>query len=673
MTIKRASLFSLITLVHFAQACGPWLPASYVLRNDDVFYAPPEVGFAAELRHLLPDSVPHDAVLEAEALGGGNSVVELRASLSRVGVEGGEADSIVIAYVDFREQLNRIKRNFEVPPASDYNYRMDESDLKEAPLDVEALVVPAGLPDEFRLYLEGALAYYQNDRAAALDNWKAVLDLPEFERRYRSVMAAYMIAKACPGASLKYFPMVRDFAEAGYPDPQGLAAASYGRQARHYLDRSQYHDAIDLYLLQWASGYWNAAQSLERVAQDVWSCGYDAHIRPLVRYEASRAVLTAYLLTQSNDERAADLRQRFLEMLPDVDTVSISEAGRFALMEYQRNHLSAARLWVSYAAADDALALWVKSKLLLRSGRIDEGRTLMMALTEEMKAKGDDWRRLDTSRAWGELGLLMLRDQRYVEAADSFWNASSWEDCAYILERLLTADELIEWVGRHPSGMFSEMRYYDGEAHALLARRLMREARFDQALEYFEPEVREWAESYMQAMRQASDAATDAAIRARHYWEAACILREHGMSLLGAELAPDHVWTDGYFDWGDLAHQRRQRIYTESYEINEPSWSEIELAEKTQILPSKRYHYRYRAVRLAELAAGLLPNNDEQAARIYCVAGSWIKYRDPTEADRLYKQLVVRCPETELGQAASAMNWFPHVDLDTIQPFAEPL
>ena len=47
-----------------ALACGPWIPEAYVLRNDDVFYAPPEVGFAAELKYLIPEGVPHAAVLD---------------------------------------------------------------------------------------------------------------------------------------------------------------------------------------------------------------------------------------------------------------------------------------------------------------------------------------------------------------------------------------------------------------------------------------------------------------------------------------------------------------------------------------------------------------------------------------------------------------------------------
>ena len=71
------------------------------------------------------------------------------------------------------------------------------------------------------------------------------------------------------------------------------------------------------------------------------------------------------------------------------------------------------------------------------------------------------------------------------------------------------------------------------------------------------------------------------------------------------------------------------------------------------------------------MAAGLLPNNDENAARIYCLAGEWLRLRDPEAADRCYKLLVVRCPETELGAAAAKVNWFPEVDLALFEPFAE--
>ncbi|WPJ94531.1 hypothetical protein SH580_13930 [Coraliomargarita algicola] len=668
--ISLGGLFGM-TLLPLAHACGPWLPDSYILRNDDVFYAAPKLGFGVELRHLLSDTVPHEAQLDSEPLGGMSSQEALASSLRVAGVVGAEADVVLAAYANFRKHLNRAKDRDGSAKRYDYSVQSDADSEEFEPIALEMLEVPSALPDEFRCYLQGALAYYRNDLAAALDHWQAVLALPEAERQQRSVMAAYMIGRACPDRALSYFPMVRELVDAGFPDPDGLAAASYGWQARVHMDQGQFQEAIDLYLQQWAAGYWNAEQSLKRVARDVWNYADNQKLQDLIQNDASRAVLTAYLLVQRDDAETAELRARFLEALPDLEAISLPEAGRFALMEYQLNHLSAARLWISHAAPSDALALWVKSKLLLRAGRIAEGRTLMLALTETMQSQGEVWRRLNTSRAWGELGLLMLREERFVEAADCFWNARSWEDCAYVLERLLSIDELISWVDAHPVEMDLELSYQDGASQSLLARRLMREGRFDLALQYFQPAARVHAEAYLQAMRSASDASQEVLARAQHYWEAAYLMREYGMLLFAAELAPDYAWTEGALEWGDMAHAREKRLYSMDYQINEPTGRELDRANRTQILPDKRYHYRYRAVRLAELGASLLPNNHEQAARIYCVAGSWIKYRDPSEADRLFKLLVVRCPDTELGQAATAINWFPHVDVESIQPFAD--
>lgn len=670
MSIKHQFLLFCVILAPSAYACGPWLPEPYVLRNDDFFYAPPEVGFAAELRHLLPESVPHAAALDSEAAGGESSVEELQTALAELGVSNDKIATLVVAYSELREQLNSVKPYLERAPFAYYDPGVDETQ-RDAKLHLlQQLEVPEDLPAEFRLYLEGALAYYRNDHDAALESWQAVLDLPAGERQYRSVMAAYMIAKACPQSALAYYPMVRTLAAEGYADLFGLAAASYGKEARVFLDRDQYQSAIDLYLQQWASGYSNAVRSLKLVAAQVFEEYNNAYVMNLAKTARGRAVLTAYLLTQRGGERADQLRDRFLAVLPDVDTMTMPEAGRFALMEYQRNNLSSAKLWISYAAPEDALALWVKSKLLLRAGQIDAGRTLLLALTEEMDAKGEDWRRLDTSRAWGELGLLMLREERYAEAADAFWNARSWQDCAYVLERLLNLEQLVAWVDAHAAtGDDDNDNYYDGEPRTLLARRLMRAARFDQALEYFSADHKQHAQAYIKAMRLASDSTQDAVTRARHYWEAARAMRDHGMQLFAAELSPDFAWLGGSYDWGDIATQREEDRYNAVYRINRSTWAEYKLTQQAQVLPNKRFHYRYRALQLAELAAGLLPNNHEQAARIYCVAGNWLKNSDPYVADRLYKQLVVRCPETELGQAAAKVNWFPQIDLAAIEPF----
>lgn len=669
MPIKSYLALSVFFVAPLLQACGPWLPESYLLRNDEVFYAPPELGFAAELKHLLPEAVPHQAVLDQEPAGGPTAVQELRAALSAKGVEQGASERIVAEFGQFRRSLNDAKRYLDTQPYPGSQVLRDraESDAKRSAL--ENLKVPEGLPSEFRLYLAGALAYYQGELSEARAHWKALLQLPEEARHYRSVMAAFMMAKTCPDEDPAGYESVRSLAGDGFADSLGLAAASYGRQAQLYLSHGAFLPAMDLYLQQWASGYANAVQSLEITARRAWDQGNEESFLKLVENETARAVLTAYLLTRHDGELNRHRRQRFLEALPGIKGLEVAEAGRFALVEYQENNLSAARLWLNHAQADDALALWVRSKLLLREGRIDEGRTLMLALTNSFEAKPPDWRRLDTQRAWGELGLLYLREERFSEAADAFLNAGSWQDCAYVLERLLSTEDLLAWLKKHAERHPDAEGWYGMDARSLVARRLMREARFEQALELFNPQLRAHAEDYIQCMQAAFNSKDDASVRAQHFWGAARIMRDFGMPLFGSELAPDYTWLRGQFELEDIYEARKKVRWTSGYQINEVSYGEMDRGAKTRVQPEERFHYRYRAVHLAELAAGLLPNNDENAARIYLVAASWIKKRDPVVADRLYKQLAVRCAETELGQSALEMKWFPPVALKEHEPF----
>jgi LysM repeat protein len=58
----------------------------------------------------------------------------------------------------------------------------------------------------------------------------------------------------------------------------------------------------------------------------------------------------------------------------------------------------------------------------------------------------------------------------------------------------------------------------------------------------------------------------------------------------------------------------------------------------------------------------LLPDNNDETARILCIAGTWLKRRDPDTADLFYKALVRRCRQTALGAQADAMRWFPVLD-----------
>jgi len=63
-----------------------------------------------------------------------------------------------------------------------------------------------------------------------------------------------------------------------------------------------------------------------------------------------------------------------------------------------------------------------------------------------------------------------------------------------------------------------------------------------------------------------------------------------------------------------------------------------------------------------------MPDNNDETARMLCIAGSWIKGKDPEGADRFYKALVRRCGKTELGKQADKLRWFPKISEEKDQP-----
>src|SRR5690606_1383295 len=190
--------------------------------------------------------------------------------------------------------------------------------------------------------------------------------------------------------------------------------------------------------------------------------------------------------------------------------------------------------------------------------------------------------------------------------------------------------------------------------HHLLARRLFRDGHLDQARPWFPPDVQLQLDRYTTSLARGRDNHLPDADRATALMAAARLLREHGMELAGTELEPD------YFIWGgDFASgiSIEQRIALGGPAA--PSREEIVRANRHLATPALRFHYRHLAADLAWEAATLMPDNSPELASALTEAGGWIKTRAPQSADRFYKALVLRCPETETGRLAKTQRWFP--------------
>jgi hypothetical protein len=660
------------------RACGPDFPNCYLTNSAEELSQLPALSFEQELLRLMPQGLPGDASRwKSEERAGADEIAELRACLGSIGLSEARVEELCHHY--------------------------------------KRLEPPVEAPAEFQLYALGAKAWHAGKAGDALKAWETLLALPARERHFRTVWAWYMIGRAQEGSNpteaRKAYGSVRASIASGCADSAGLALASYGREGLTWLQEKRYAEALQLYLCQFALGDRSAAQSLQvclcrlfrganRGPEDE-DCEDGTPHKPdeaapqyelekLARDPALRALVTSWFAARGGPELywSKQDRERFnrwMACMPSVDTLPPAEAERWAWACYQNGRFEDARRLAEKAPSGAPAAEWVRAMLLLRSGFTEEAVVHLSAAAkgfaldpglasppkessyqrEEQQPLGDPAH----LQLEGLRGVLSLHREHYEEALRLFLENNHWADAAYVAERVLSLDELKAYVDAHSqSGKPGEDKpgfETQSQLRHLLARRLVRAARFDEALSYFPDQYRESYTSYVAAVRRAHDSKLDATSRAEAFWKAAESLRNSGMEIQGSELAPDYQIWGGSFQWPDipwLEEARRRQAAGEDQPGPAagpfaPGRDELERISKDKH-PTERFHYRLHAAELALLGSSLLPNNDPKAAEMLHESGLWLSARWPAEADLYYKLLLVRCPDTELARAAREHHWF---------------
>jgi len=572
------------------------------------------------------------------------------------------------------------------PEAGDYERQTanaKSADLAEAMKTRRAQNV---MPDEFKYYEQGAKAYrvWQNDEAIAW--WRRVLELPADERRYRSVWAAFMIGKALQqknsyADSIPWFGKTRSLAQAGFADSIGLAAASYGWQGYSAWHLEHYDEALELYVLHLATGDPTARNSLFHTARRALDTDDENALNAAANSPVARQVVTAYLL--STFERGHPWTRRakvWDQALAHAGAAPPDEVGRIAVLAYQAGDMDLAQRFASVADPQDVLGGWIRAKLLLRSGMVENAADVLATLARKLPRASDPTglqfvhgsfydrtgMKLKTDpvafHMQAELAILRMSQRQFAEALNALLEGGHWIDAAYVAEYVLTADELKTYVDRvwpaKTDSQADSSAWTRRQIRHLLARRLTRIGRWREARSYFPMEWQSPLDAYIQAIRDGHDQRLSPAARGRRLFAAAQLARHRGIELLGTEVEPDWRAYGGYYT-DSPATAVRQHDYPG--ELGVPSKEEFRRAAGHFPEPNVRWHYRYIAVDHAWEAASLMPDNDDETAQMLCVAGSWIKGRDPEGADKFYKALVRRCGQTPLGVEAEKLRWFPKV------------
>lgn len=539
------------------------------------------------------------------------------------------------------------------------------------------------LPEEARRYLAGAVAFDHGETDQALARFASVLELPAGQRLRYGPWAQYMqgrlLASRDPGRAMAAFAAVRDTVAAGAEDPLGLALSSYGEQARLRLDAGDTSGAVQLYAEQAAQGSqfgWTSLLLLARRMVD-----NDAELEAALRDPLSRRLVVTYVTTRSLDYDTAeevpvtpDIAERILTALEKLPDTRIEGVGPFAAFAYQSGRYDLAGRFA--ARGSDGLSSWVRAKLALRAGDMDAASAAYAQAAKAFPLDEPDndpfaapgTRRPGEAycRVLGESGTLALARGEYIAAMEHFFRASNWEDAAFVAESVLTLQELQDFVannaaGAAPKPAADEQAADEGNERdpasalrALLARRLLRNGEWDDALRHFDDAGRHAkAQAYVDARRAAERGSR--IDRAKAWYEASLIARVDGMELLGYEFGPDmaawdgvypEVYTFGYAVPGEAAAVDSTPVQkTVRFPFaTGPIEAERQRVEANAARPDKRYHYRYVAADFAARAADLVPNRSQAYAALLCTATGHVLNDDVGVARGYWRRYVANGP-----------------------------
>jgi len=714
-----------LSVCNGVQACGPFFPNNLLGGGDEVLLAAPVADFRRELARLdLPPS-RFEYVAAANGYAQATfdaELADLAAALKRANVPNTDAAQTIEGHRANRAKLREFVAAYAVwDSESAMDPDQSASTTRGAAPVVPVLAEDPDLPAEFADYFAGAVAREDpkaNPEAAAAA-WERLLDRPAAERKYKSTWAAFMLGQFWEeqddDEAVRYFQLARDLAKRGFKDSIGLAAAALGLEARVELRRNHFQRAIQLYLEQYASGDNSAVQSLRFAAQQAIHSALPEEQQALVTNQLTRSVILAHLISAhttadypTGDRPRVNPESAWLAAVEAAEVKDVDSAERLALAAYQEGDFEMTQRWI-LRAKNTPVAQWLQAKLLLRAGKIAPAAVLLAQVTEWLPvvapgtltnspefadslnvARAGDWEENPARRqVLGDLGTLRLSRGEFEQALDALLRSGFWEDAAYVAERVLTTDELKRYVDREwPAGQpeakakapeaaspeaAGEDRdvFYDlpvqpevtpGPIRHLLARRLVRELRGNEARAYFPLPMQARLNELIVALDAGWNESSPAAERARSLFAAAKITRADGMELLGTELAPDWFIHGGDFEDG-LTWQNRATNASASI-VNLATEPELQRAAQSRTDPEARFHYRYQAAFLGWEAAKLLPDNSDETARVLCTAGAWLKSRDPATADLFYKALVRRCRLTAIGAQADRIRWFPVLDAD---------
>ena len=524
----------------------------------------------------------------------------------------------------------------------------------------------ASLPAEIRLYVAGAVAFATGNHQLAVEYFDRLLALPADQRSLRSTWAAYSLGRAWFAISTEAnngvetleksreaFRQTRQLSIDGFSDPLELGVASLGEEARILRTTGDWAGAIELYEAQNLHGSAVGNTSLKQLMNELAELP-EGELARLLEHKPVQQLVTASLLSRQGwsfgDEPPNE--KKLVKLLKNTTRGSLENADRLAAVNYQQGDYASAKAFLE-SAGDGGLAWWLRAKLALRDGD-KNAAAAAYAKAAQAFPQTEDWGYRRTTdwayetvqpkcRVEGESAILALQRGEYLQAFVQLFRSNDvyWFDAAAVAERVLTVDELKQYVDETvpaPAVLSQEERdsyvplSVAAKLRNLLGRRLLREGHYEAAISYFDnPDLQHKARLYAE-QRLKADAAWWPTRRASALYNAAWTAREWGMDILGYEVAPDYAVFGGGFSLENTELKVGPLV----------SEAEVQRQKISEAQPDQRFHYRFVATALASRAADNLPHTSQAFAAVLCNAAGFNSSLE--EQSALYQRYVKEGP-----------------------------
>lgn len=524
----------------------------------------------------------------------------------------------------------------------------------------------ASLPAEIRLYVAGAVAFATGNHQLAVEYFDRLLALPTDQRSLRSTWAAYSLGRAWFAISTEAnngvetleksreaFRQTRQLSIDGFSDPLELGVASLGEEARILRTTGDWAGAIELYEAQNLHGSAVGNTSLKQLMNELAELP-EGELARLLEHKPVQQLVTASLLSRQGwsfgDEPPNE--KKLVKLLKNSTRGSLENADRLAAVNYQQGDYASAKAFLENAG-DGGLAWWLRAKLALRDGD-KNAAAAAYAKAAQAFPQTEDWGYRRTTdwayetvqpkcRVEGESAILALQRGEYLQAFVQLFRSNDvyWFDAAAVAERVLTVDELKQYVDETvpaPAVLSQEERdsyvplSVAAKLRNLLGRRLLREGHYEAAISYFDnPDLQHKARLYAE-QRLKADAAWWPTRRASALYNAAWTAREWGMDILGYEVAPDYAVFGGGFSLENTELKVGPLV----------SEAEVQRQKISEAQPDQRFHYRFVATALASRAADNLPHTSQAFAAVLCNAAGFNSSLE--EQSALYQRYVKEGP-----------------------------